>query len=238
MTTSYSQFCPISMAAEVVCSRWTVLVIRELLCGSTRFNDLRRGVPRMSPTLLSKRLKELETLGVVRVVPAAQSGINEYHLTEAGEELRPLVMGLGNWGYRWMEATLPLRNLDPTLLMWDMHRGIDAEPFPAGRSTIQFVYPELPESHRDYWLVIENGTVDVCWVDPGYEIDLWVSSPLKVMTAVWMGYASLMAEIKAGRIELDGDPKLAQSMPIWLGLSGFAKNRDVPVDARMPVLSE
>ncbi len=223
MTATYGQFCPISMAAEVVCSRWTVLVIRELLCGSTRFNDLRRGIPRMSPSLLSKRLKELELLGVVQVVPTGQIGINAYRLTEAGEELRPLVMGLGDWGYRWMESTLALRNLDPTLLMWDMHRGINAAPFPAGRSTIQFVYPELPETHRDYWLVIEDGAVDVCWVDPGYDIDLWVSSPLKVMTAVWMGYASLTSEVIAGRIELDGNPKLARSMAIWLGLSPFAR---------------
>ncbi len=232
MTSTYGQFCPIAMAAEVVCSRWTVLVIRELLCGSTRFNDLRRGVPRMSPSLLSKRLKELELLGVVQVVPIGQPGINEYHLTAAGEELRPLVMGLGTWGYRWMESTLPLRNLDPTLLMWDIHRGINADPFPAGRSTIQFVYPELPESYRDYWLVIEDGTVDVCWVDPGYQIDLWVSSALKVMTAVWMGYASLMSEITAGRIEVDGDPKLARSMPVWLGLSAFARRPEMTAGLR------
>ena len=230
MTSSYGQFCPISMAAEVVCSRWTVLVIRELLCGSTRFNDLRRGVPRMSPTLLSKRLKELEVLGVVRVVPNAQSGSNAYHLTGAGEALRPLIMGLGAWGYRWMESTLPLRNLDPTLLMWDMHRSINAAPFPAGRSTIQFVYPDLPESHRDYWLVIVDGIVDVCWVDPGYEIDLWVYSPLKVMTAVWMGYASLMSEITAGRIEVEGDPKLARSMPVWLGLSAFVQRAEMSAE--------
>ncbi|MCE6950642.1 winged helix-turn-helix transcriptional regulator [Cereibacter sphaeroides] len=226
MTSSYGQFCPISMAAEVVCTRWTVLVIRELLCGSTRFNDLRRGVPRMSPTLLSKRLKEMELLGVIRVEPTAQPGISDYVLTEAGEALRPLVMGLGTWGYRWMESTLSLRNLDPTLLMWDMHRRIDARPFPAGRSTIQFVYPELPESHRDYWLVIEDGTPEVCWVDPGYEIDLWVRCPLSTMTAVWMGYSTLRAEIAAGTIEVDGNPALARSMPVWLGLSVFAKPRD------------
>lgn len=227
MATSYGQFCPVSMAAEIVCSRWTVLVVRELLCGSTRFNDLRRGIPRMSPSLLSKRLKELEQLGVVEVVPTSHPGVHEYHLTEAGEALRPLVMGLGAWGYRWMESSLALDNLDPTLLMWDMRRGIDAAPFPAGRSTIQFVYPELPLSHSDYWLVIDDGTVDICWVDPGYDVDLWVSSPLRVMTAVWMGYANLKVELTAGRITLDGDPRLARSMPVWLGLSPFARSPDV-----------
>lgn len=224
MTTTYGQFCPIAMAAEVVCSRWTVLVIRELLNGSTRFNDLRRGLARMSPTLLSKRLKELEKSGVIKVIAGGLSGVNEYHITEAGEALRPLILGLGNWGSQWIEDSLPLRNLDPTLLMWDMHRSINATPFPAGRSTIQFIYPELPDTHRDYWLVIDDGEVDVCWVDPGFEIDLWVSSPLKVMTAVWMGYVTLMSEITAGRIKVDGDQKLARSMPIWLGLSLFAKH--------------
>ncbi len=226
MASTYGQFCPVSMAAEIVCSRWTVLVVRELLCGSTRFNDLRRRIPRMSPSLLSKRLKELEQFGVVKVVTTSNPGVHEYHLTDAGQALRPLVMGLGDWGYQWMESTLALNNLDPTLLMWDMHRGIDAAPFPAGRSTVLFVYPELPESHRDYWLVIDDGAVDICWVDPGYDVDLWVSSPLRVMTAVWMGYANLTAEITAGRITLDGDQRLARSMPVWLGLSAFARRSD------------
>lgn len=222
MSSSYGQFCPISMAAEVVCSRWTLLVIRELLCGSTRFNDLRKGVPRMSPTLLSKRLKELELLGVVRAVPTHQPGVNDYRLTEAGENLRPLVMGLGLWSYQWLESTMALQKLDPTLLMWDMHRGIKAEAFPLGRSTLQFVYPEMDERHRDYWLVIENGDVDVCWVDPGYEVDLWVRCSLRVMTAIWMGYTSLRAELASGGIEVEGDPVLVRNMPTWLGLSAFA----------------
>jgi DNA-binding HxlR family transcriptional regulator len=235
MTATYGQFCPIAMAAEIVCSRWTLLVVRELLCGSTRFNDLRRGIPRMSPSLLSKRLKELELAGVVQVVAGRASVGNEDLLTAAGEALRPLVMGLGDWGRRWIESSLALRNLDPTLLMWDMHRGIDAGPFPAGRSTIQFVYPDLPESHRDYWLVIDDGAVDVCWIDPGYDIDLWVRTTLGTMTAVWMGYASLKSEIAAGRIELDGDRSLARSMPVWLRLSPFANTPMPSARARAAV---
>lgn len=228
MGSSYGQFCPVSMAAEVIGSRWTLLVVRELLCGSSRFNDLRRGVPRMSPTLLSKRLKELEQLGVVRTEPTAQPGVQEYRLTQAGEDLRPLVLGLGHWGHRWLESTLALERLDPTLLMWDMHRRIDATVFPRGRSTVQFVYPEMQESHRDYWLVIEDGAVDVCWVDPGYDVDLWVRSSLRVMTAIWMGYTTLRKELAAGAVEVDGNPSLARSMPVWLGLSSFAEGTKVP----------
>ena len=106
---SYGQFCPIAMATEIICSRWTVLVLREMLCGSTRFNDLRRGVPRMSPTLLSKRLKELEEAGVIEVSKLGRAGVSEYKLTRAGEDLRGIIMSLGVWGQRWVESSLSLK---------------------------------------------------------------------------------------------------------------------------------
>jgi DNA-binding HxlR family transcriptional regulator len=137
---SYGQFCPVAMAAEVVCSRWTALVVRELLCGTTRFNDLRRGVPLMSPSLLSKRLKELEEVGVILTVPTGQPGVVEYKLTEAGEDLRSVVMSLGMWGQRWVESSLSLKNLDPSLLMWDMRRCLDPSPLPPRRCTINFLF--------------------------------------------------------------------------------------------------
>ena len=222
MSSSYGQFCPVSMAAEVVCSRWTVLVIRELLCGSTRFNDLRRGVPRMSPALLSKRLKELEQAGIVQVEPTGTPGVNDYRLTPAGEELRGLVEGLGTWGQRWVESNLSLKNLDPSLLMWDMRRRVDPKSFPPGRTVVHFHYPELDESRQDWWLVVADGTVDLCLHDPGYDVDLELRSPLRVMTAIWMGYCSLRAEMAAGTLEAHGPPALLRSMSSWLGLSSFA----------------
>jgi DNA-binding HxlR family transcriptional regulator len=220
-TASYGQFCPVAMAAEVLCSRWTVLVLREMLCGSTRFNDLRRGVPRMSPSLLSKRLKELEQAGVVRTVPNA-AGVVEYRLTEAGEDLRPLIMGMGFWGQKWVESQLSLRNLDPSLLMWDMRRNLDPKPLPPRRCTIQFLYPELPEARRHWWLVVDGGGVDLCGVDPGFEVDLLVTASLRSMTAIWMGLAKMSQEVAAGRVQVDGDPAVARSMQQWLGLSVFA----------------
>lgn len=218
---SYGQFCPVSMAAEILCTRWTVVLLREMLCGSTRFNDLRRGLPRMSPTLLSKRLKELELAGVIRTVPIA-AGVMEYHLTEAGEELRPIVLGIGFWGQRWVESRLSLRNLDPTLLMWDMRRNLSPDPLPPRRCTIQFLYPELPEAKRDWWLVVESGAVDLCNFDPGFEVDLLVTSSLKTMTAIWMGLTRLDAELRTGQVQLDGDPAIARAMQVWLKLSVFA----------------
>jgi DNA-binding HxlR family transcriptional regulator len=217
----YGQFCPVSMASEMLCSRWTTLVIREMLCGTTRFNDLRRGVPRMSPALLSKRLKELER---ARIITATRNpnGTTEYHLTEAGEELRPIIVGIGFWGQRWVESELSLKNLDPSLLMWDMRRNLNPEPLPARRCTIQFQYPELPEGRQNWWLVIDAGSVDLCGFDPGYELDLLVRSSLRVMTAIWMGLTAVRKEVEAGRLDLEGDPSMAQAMQHWLGLSPFA----------------
>jgi DNA-binding HxlR family transcriptional regulator len=218
----YGQFCPVSMAAEVVCTRWTPLVLRELLCGSMRFNDLRRGVPRMSPTLLSTRLKQLEAAGIVMVTPGP-GGQNLYHLTEAGHDLREVVMSLGTWGQKWVESKLSLRKLDPTLLMWDMRRWVDVRAFPQGRCTIQFLYPDLPKEKQSYWLIVEGGEADLCWVDPGFDVDLLVRGSLRAMTSVWMGFSTMAQEAADGKLAVDGDPRLARSIQSWLGLSPFAR---------------
>lgn len=219
---SYGQFCPVAVAAEIVCSRWTALVLRELLCGTTRFNDLRRGVPRMSPTLLSKRLKELEEAGVIAAVPTGQTGVVDYRLTPAGEELRGVIESLGVWGQRWVESSVTLKNLDPSLLMWDMRRHLKPEPLPPRRCTINFTYPELAQGRKSWWLVIDAGKVDLCGFDPGYEVDLYVRSSLYTMTAIWMGHSTLKAEVDAASIELAGDRAIAHSMNQWLGLSPLA----------------
>jgi DNA-binding HxlR family transcriptional regulator len=217
----YGQFCPVSMASEILCTRWTTLIIRELLCGTTHFNDLRRGVPRMSPALLSKRLKELERAGIIDAIPNSK-GVVEYHLSQAGEDLRPIIVGLGFWGQRWVESRLSLKHLDPSLLMWDMRRNLKPEPLPPRRVTIQFHYPELSPAQQNWWLVIEDGNVDLCGFDPGYEVDLLVRGSLRSMTAVWMGLSGVKKEIDAGTIQLDGDRDIAKSMQQWLGLSMFA----------------
>lgn len=212
------------MAAEVFCSRWTPLILRELLAGTSRFNDLRRGVPRMSPALLSKRLKDLEKAGIITVA-RGKVGAVEYSLTPAGRDLKDVVVGLGLWGSRWVESQLSLRNLDPTLLMWDMRRRLVPEPLPPRRCTIQFQYPELASTKQNYWLVVDGGVVDLCYSDPGFEVDLLVRSPLRTMTAVWMGVARLRQELDTGAIEVDGDPALAGAIQQWLGLSPFAREQ-------------
>lgn len=221
----YKQFCPVAMAAEVLCTRWTMVLMRELIAGSTRFNDLRRGVPKMSPTLLSQRLKELTEAGILERKPVPrEKGVYEYHLTEAGRDLRPVVEAFGFWGQKWVESNLSLDNLDPSLLMWDMRRNLNPDPLPEKRTVVQFHYPELPASKRLWWLVIEpHNEVDLCWSDPGFDIDLYVTTDLRTMTAIWMGLTTVSKEKE--RIELDGDRKIAGTMQSWLGLSPFAVER-------------
>jgi len=224
---SYRQFCPVSMAAEVLCTRWTVVLLRELVAGSTRFNDLRRGVPRMSPALLSQRLKELEAAGIVRRDPStADPGVHEYRLTHAGEELAPLVDAFGIWGQRWISTELSLQHLDASLLMWDMRRNLDPTPMPKRRSIIQFRFPELPPTQRSWWLLVDpDGTVDLCSFDPGFDVDLYVSTDLRTMTAIWMGVETVTGALRAERMIQTGDRQIASEMQTWLGLSPFAKER-------------
>jgi DNA-binding HxlR family transcriptional regulator len=218
----YKQFCPVAMAAEILCTRWTMVLMRELVAGSTRFNDLRRGVPKMSPSLLSRRLKELEQAGIVerRAVPA-ENGVFEYCLTASGLDVGPLIEAMGMWGQKWVESSLSLKNLDPSLLMWDMRRNLDPDPLPRQRTVVLFLYRELPQSKNRWWLVIEpEGDVDLCWSDPGFEVDLYVTTDLRTMTAIWMGLTTVAAE--RDRIDLTGSDAVASTMQRWLGLSPFA----------------
>jgi DNA-binding HxlR family transcriptional regulator len=215
------------MAAEVLCTRWTVVVLRELGAGSTRFNDLRRGVPNMSPALLVKRLRDLEEAGIVRrVASRSEPGILEYHLTPAGRELRPVVEAIGKWGQRWFEADVSLQHLDPSLLMWDMRRNLDRTQLPPRRCVIHFIYPELPAARRHWWLLIEPGVeVDLCLVDPGFDVDLYVTTDLRTMTAIWMGLTTVRKAVSERKLVLTGDRRLAGNMQTWLGLSPFAMEK-------------
>ncbi len=220
----YNQFCPVSMAAEIICSRWTLLVLRELVMGSSRFNELRRGVPSMSPALLSKRLKELEAAGIVmRVAAEREPVVHEYRLTPAGTELRPIIEAIGVWGHRWVTTEATLKNLDASLLMWDIRRNINTDPMPSRRNTVQFIFKDRPVSERTYWLIVEPGKeVDLCLVDPGSDVDLYVSTDLRSMTEVWLGYRTIDRMCEDGRLVLTGNSKLARDLRIWLKLSVFA----------------
>jgi DNA-binding HxlR family transcriptional regulator len=221
----YGQFCPVAKAAEIVAERWTPLVLRELLCGSRRFSDLHRGVPLMSPTLLAGRLEQLEDAGIVRSVARPRGRGREYHLTAAGEELRPLIDRFGEWGQRWARVQVDRGDLDAGLLMWDIHRRVNLESLPPERVVARFDFHGVPATMRGprtWWLVLERREVDLCLKDPGFPVNVVVSADLRALTRVWMGDVRLAETVRAGLIRLEGPPSLVRAFPTWLALSSFA----------------
>jgi DNA-binding HxlR family transcriptional regulator len=220
--TVYRQFCPVAQAAEVVAERWNPLILRELLCGCRRFNEIRRGVPAMSPSLLSSRLRDLERAGVVEKGTGEDGSGTEYHLTEAGEELRPVIEQLGVWGQRWAPSRLDPENLDPEVLMWDVRRRIDTSGLPADRLVVEIRFSDRSGPSSRFWLVLASGEVDLCLKDPGHEVDLWLVAELRVLTAVWLGDLPFESALEDGRIELQGPASLRRDFPSWLSLSLFA----------------
>ena len=227
----YGQYCPVAKGAEVFAQRWTPLVLRELLLGSTHFSDVHRGVPLMSRSLLSLRLRQLEDAGVVER-QQGQPG-PEYHLTPAGREFGQIVRALGEWGQRWFRPKFDAKELDVGLLMWDVRRCVNVDAFPSGHVSVQFDFSDLPASKRRWWLVSDGEEVDLCPTDPGYEVGLYVTTDLRTMTRVFMGDLSLKAAISADHIELDGRRDLRQRFERWLGLSGFADIRDARVGSAL-----
>lgn len=222
MSHSYGQFCPLAKAAEVLCERWTLLVVRELAAGSRRFNDLRRGLPLISPTLLSRRLKRLSEAGVVHRTSDGD-GTRAYELTEAGEELRPLVERMATWGHRWVGSQLEDDDLDVGLLMWDIRRGIDGSHFPDHRSVIQVRFPDALEGQRNWWLVAEAGETDLCMEDPGYEVDLVLESSVRTLTAIWLCQCTVGRAERNRDLRVWGDPELRRRLPEWLPGSPLAR---------------
>jgi DNA-binding HxlR family transcriptional regulator len=218
MTKSYGQFCSIAKALEVVGERWTPLVLRELICGSSRYNEIQRGMPRISPALLSKRLNNLERAGVIK----RDRNTGGYALTEAGWELKPVIEQLGVWGRRWVRGHLADEEFDPDLLMWDMRRRVNLEVFPKTRTCLKFGFIDQPEGKRHYWLVGDRGGLELCITDPGYPVDLYITTDSRTMTLVWNGDLALRRMINDGKIELHGPTDLCRAFPKWLMLNIFA----------------
>ena len=216
----YGQYCPIAKATEVVGERWTNLVIRELAAGSHTFNDLRKGLPLMSPSLLSARLKTLEQGGVV--ARTVENRHVDYVLTDAGEELAQIIWQLGTWGHRWVRSELTPEDLDPSLLVWDIHRTIDPGFFKRPRTIIRIEFTDYTSKLRFWWLVITRGNVDVCYQAPGYELDLEISTDLRTLTAAWMGDTTIMRAIREKSIMVTGSGYLKKNIAAWLGTNYYA----------------
>lgn len=214
----YGQFCPVAKAMELLDERWTLLVVRELLCGSRRFGDLRRGLPRISPALLSKRLRMLERAGVVDRV--LDDGRPSYTLTAAGRELQPVVEALGRWGVRWI-GELGDADLDPRLLMWDLHRNVDLAAVPPGRVVVHFHFRGLRDD-ADWWLVIDGDRVDVCDFNPGHPVTVTADADLRALTRVWRGDIGWREALLSGGVTLHGAPRHRRALPTWFPANGLA----------------
>lgn len=214
--TSYGQFCPVAKAMELLDERWTILIVRELLLGSRHFNELRRGVPKMSPALLTKRLRSLDRAGVInrRVV----GGRSVYTLTTMGAELTTVVEALSAWGIRWI-GELGDADLDPHLLMWDMRRTIPIDRWPRRRTMVQFTFRDVIGKARTWWLVVARGEAQVCDFDPGYELDASVMTDLRTLTEIWRGDIDWRLALAADRVEILGPAEVAREVPSWIGQS-------------------
>lgn len=220
----YGQFCPIARAAEILTERWVPLIVRELCCGSTRFNQLQAGLPRMSPALLSARLKELEYSGIIVRTPAETGRGSTYRLTAAGEALFPILETMGAWAQRWTRDDLVAsHNLDPDLLMWDIRRRVATRDAPVpGRFVAQFQLSGVPVRQRRYWLLFENGAVDLCMRDPGFDPGLYVSSHIRDLVKIWLGHMPLAHALRDQKIVLDGRQSDVRKFRDWFSLSLFA----------------
>jgi DNA-binding HxlR family transcriptional regulator/putative sterol carrier protein len=218
MSSQYGQFCPVAVASEIFAERWTPIVLRELFLGSTRFNDIHRGVPRMSRALLARRLRELERVGVVK-----HEAEGDYRLTAAGEEFGEVLIRLGEWGQRWT-SRVDRDHLDSVLLMWDLRRRIAMDRLPEERVTVRFDYRGVPaRQRRTFWLVLQRNDVDVCDKDPGFEPQLFIDAELSAFTRVWLGDLTFAQAQLTGAIRLSGERRWARAFPSWLLLSSMAE---------------
>lgn len=220
----YGQFCPIARASEILTERWVPLIVRELNCGSTRFSELQAGVPRMSSALLTARLKELERNGIVDRRPSRRGRGFEYHITEAGKALFPILESMGVWAQQWMREDLVAdENLDPDLLMWDIRRTASAnEVSVPGRFVTRFQFDGVPVNRRRYWLLFENGDVDLCIKDPGFEPNLYVSAHIRDMVKIWLGHVSLDQALRGETLVLHGCRADVRIFREWFSLNFFA----------------
>jgi DNA-binding HxlR family transcriptional regulator len=210
----YGQFCPVAKAMEILDERWTLLVVRELLLGSRHFNELRRGVPKMSPALLSRRLKSLSRVGVVQRTEL--DGRTSYSLTPCGQELAAVVDALGSWGTRWI-GELGEQDLDPHLLMWDMRRSIPIDSWPRARTTVAFQLHGVATRASRWWLVVSDGSADVCDFDPGYEVTGTVQADLMTLTRIWRGDVGWTHALLDGSVAVSGPVDVRRAIPAWIG---------------------
>jgi DNA-binding HxlR family transcriptional regulator len=220
-TRSYGSFCPVAQASEVVAQRWVPLILREIMVGYHRFNEIRHALPLISPSVLAQRLKAMEEDGLIsrRTGPGGAT----YHLTEAGEELRPVVELLGQWARKWITRDYRADELDPAVLMWSLRRHVVASRFPEGRSVLHFSLEGEPRARRYWWIVVRPGAdeeVDVCMADPGYPVTLTVTASMRTLVGVLMGDVTISAAVREGKLRLEGDRDLVRRFKTLVDFQG------------------
>ncbi len=217
----YGQFCPIAKAAEVLGERWTLLIVRELLLGSTRFNELQRALSHMSPSLLTKRLEELQQADLIFKKKARGQIFATYHLTPEGRQLSPVIEALAAWGMRSVRAGIDRSDLDAEFLMWDIRRRIDTEQLPSKHCVLGFHFSDQ-KRFRDWWLVVDDADVDLCTREPGRDADLHVVAELRTLVDVWMGNLSISAARNSQKLKLIGSSAVGRRFNKWFTLSAMA----------------
>jgi DNA-binding HxlR family transcriptional regulator len=205
----------------LLCRRWTVLIISRLLDGCTTFNQIHAGVPRISPSLLTSRLRELEDAGVMRRADKLGKKRHQYELTEAGRDLEKIVMQMAIWGQHWARD-MQMDDLDPGFLAWSMHTRMNSAAMPPGRTVLEFEFSRAPADCRKFWLINDSGKIDMCLKNPGFDTDLWIRADLRRFVETWRGLRDLRQEIASRHIQLSGPTALRRAFPDWLQLSGLA----------------
>jgi DNA-binding HxlR family transcriptional regulator len=218
--TEYGQYCPMARAVEVLGDRWTLLIVRDLICGAHHFNELERGLPGISRALLAGRLKRLQQVGVVEREDVPGSHKTRYSLTAAGWELYPIIEALTRWGAKWAFGDPRPDELNPVLLLWWMRGRVHSEQLPEQRVVVEFDFREARPRHM--WLVLQRSDVSVCMTHPGFEPDVWVTAELNTLYLVWLGRISFSEAERADRITLQASPNLARAFPSWFALSPIA----------------
>jgi DNA-binding HxlR family transcriptional regulator len=213
MPITYGEYCPIAVGAEFFADRWTPLVLRELIMGSTQFNQIQRGIPRISRTVLSQRLRQLQERGIVDKREWGPGRPVEYRLTPAGADLEPIVISLGLWAARWALREPSEDQLDASWFIWHLHQFIDTDAIPAARTCILFDLRGQGGGHR--WIVLDRGGSTACHTDPGYEVDLVVRADNRAAHRWFLGRTTLREAQREGSIAFEGPRELVRAFPTW-----------------------
>ena len=220
MSAGYDQFCPVAKTSEILATRWTPLILRELMSGSQSFNDIHRGIPLISRAVLVARLRQLEAQGIIERRPRADGTGSDYWLTPAGEAFGPVIRELRRWGLANTRDRLRPSDLSPALLLWGLRKRTVRDALPDRRVVVRFEFSGVPANRTKYrmmWLLLTRSNVDVCVKDPGYDVDLFVRGNIADFVSVYLGHA-MWSDLAGKSLHVEGEPELVRKLPAWVQL--------------------